>query len=63
MYEDLIAVSRVSCIIFANPDVEGAEAVIPRYTNPAAGFGTYPVIATDTSGKSKVLVLEWRDGN
>ncbi len=60
LYEDLIAVSRVGCIIFANPDLELAQAVIPRYTNPAAEFGAYPVIATDTSGKSKVMVLEWR---
>ncbi|MCH8065339.1 MAG: glycosyltransferase family 39 protein [Chloroflexi bacterium] len=60
LYEDLIAVSRVSCILFVNPDLEVAEAVIPRYTNPAAEFGAYPFIATDISGKSKVMVLEWR---
>ena len=63
LYQDLIAVSRVSCIIFANPDFEEAEEVISRYTNPAAGIGAYPVIATDTSGRSKIMVLEWHDGN
>ena len=57
----MIAVSRVSCIIFVNPDIEMAQAVIPRYANRAAGSGVYPVIATDTSGKSKVMVLEWGD--
>lgn len=62
LYEDLIAVTRVSCIMFVNPDSEGAD-VISRYTDPAAASGSYPVIATDRSGKAKVMVLEWRDGS
>ena len=59
LYEDLIAVTRVSCIMFVNPDSEGAD-VIPRYTDLAAASRSYPVIATDRSGRSKVMVLEWR---
>ena len=63
LYQDLIAVSRVSCIMFGEPSREEAKAVIQRYVIPAAGFGSSPVIATDTSGNSFIMVLEWHGGS
>ncbi len=59
VYDDLISATRVSCLLFNEPDIEVAQPAIERYVGMLSQRGITPIIATDTSGRSKVMVLEW----
>lgn len=59
VYDELISATRVSCLLFNEPDIEVALPAVERYVSMLSQRGSAPVIATDTSGLSKVLVLEW----
>lgn len=60
VYEELISSTRVSCVLFTNPDTDYAKPIIDRYIQIQSSKGGTSFMATDTSGHSMVIVLDWR---
>ena len=58
VYEELVATTRVSCVMFTNPKGELAQPLIESYQGRAGGVS---FLATDSTGRhAEVMVLDWR---
>jgi len=57
VYDDLLAATNVGCLMFIDPEHELARPVAARYAGALVSPGGGSHIATDPSGRTKVLVV------